>query len=53
MAACLFAKSGRNLANRSIQLLKECYQPGANTGKHAITHEGEECGIILKRPTYE
>ena len=28
-------------------MLKECYQPGAGTGKHAITHEGEECGIIL------
>lgn len=32
---------------RAIQLLKESYQPGATTGKHAIEHEGEECGIIL------
>lgn len=31
----------------SIQMLKECYQPGAGTGRHEITHEGEECGIIL------
>lgn len=43
-----FRQVGAHLANRSIQLIKECYQPGANTGKHAITHEGEECGIILK-----
>ena len=42
-----FRQVGTNLANRAIQFIKECYQPGAGTGKHAITHEGEECGIIL------
>lgn len=42
-----FRQVGKNLGNRSIQLIQECYQPGAGTGKHAITHEGEECGIIL------
>lgn len=43
-----FLQVGANLHNKSIQLLKECYQPGAGTGKHAIRHDGEECGIILK-----
>jgi transcriptional regulator with XRE-family HTH domain len=42
-----FRQVGTNLANRAIQFIQECYQPGAGTGKHAITHEGEECGIIL------
>jgi transcriptional regulator with XRE-family HTH domain len=42
-----YLQVGANLHNRSIQFLKECYQPGAGTGKHAMTHEGEECGIIL------
>lgn len=42
-----FRQVGANLANRAIQLITERYQPGAGTGKHAITHEGEECGIIL------
>lgn len=42
-----FRQVGRNLRGRAIQLLKECYQPGAGTGRHAITHEGEECGIVL------
>lgn len=42
-----FRQVGTNLGNRAIQLLKECYQPGSGTGKHAMTHEGEECGIIL------
>jgi len=42
-----FRQVGTNLKNRAIQLLEECYQPGSGTGKHAITHDGEECGIIL------
>ena len=42
-----FRQVGANLHNKAIQLLKECYQPGAGTGRHAITHEGEECGIVL------
>lgn len=43
-----FRQVGANLRNRSIQFLKECYQPGAGTGKHPISHKGEECGMILK-----
>jgi transcriptional regulator with XRE-family HTH domain len=42
-----FLQVGANLRNKAIQLLRERYQPGAGTGRHAITHEGEECGIVL------
>ncbi len=42
-----FLQVGANLNNKSLQMLRECYQPGAGTGRHAITHEGEECGMIL------
>ena len=42
-----FMQVGANLHNKSLQMIKECYQPGAGTGRHAITHDGEECGIIL------
>ena len=42
-----FRQVGANIGGRAIQLLQERYQPGSGTGKHAITHEGEECGIIL------
>jgi transcriptional regulator with XRE-family HTH domain len=42
-----YRQVGANLQNKSIQLLKECYQPGATTGRHALRHEGEECGIVL------
>ncbi len=42
-----YRQVGTKFGNRAIQLLKECYQPGAGTGKHALTHDGEECGILL------
>ena len=42
-----FLQVGTNLSNKAIQFMRECYQPGASTGKHKITHEGEECGLIL------
>lgn len=42
-----FLQVGANLRNKAIQLIKERYEAGADTGKHPITHEGEECGIIL------
>lgn len=43
-----YRQVGTKLGNRAIQLLEECYQPGAGTGKHALTHDGEECGILLR-----
>lgn len=42
-----FRQVGSNLRNSAIQLLEESYEPGASTGRHALSHEGEECGIIL------
>lgn len=42
-----YRQVGGNLRHKAIQLMHERYQPGVHTGKHAITHEGEECGIIL------
>ena len=43
-----YRQVGGNLHNKAIQFLQERYQPGATTGKHSLTHDGEECGIILK-----
>ena len=43
-----FRQVGSNLRSRAIQFLHERYQPGAGTGKHKLTHDGEECGIVLK-----
>jgi len=43
-----YLQVGANLHDKAIQFIKECYQPGAGTGKHEITHEGEECGLVLR-----
>jgi len=42
-----FKQVGDNLFGRSLQILKECYQPGSDTGKVPLVHEGEEGGIVL------
>lgn len=42
-----YRQVGANLSGSAIQLIRECYQPGATTGRHAMSHAGEECGIIL------
>ncbi|MBX5191859.1 cupin domain-containing protein [Rhizobium sp. NZLR3b] len=45
--AISYRQVGENLFGRSLQMLKECYQPGADTGKIPLVHEGEEGGIVL------
>jgi len=42
-----YMQVGTNLSDKAIQFMRECYQPGAGTGKHQLSHEGEECGLIL------
>ncbi|MBY5583841.1 cupin domain-containing protein [Rhizobium leguminosarum] len=45
--AISYRQVGENLFGRSLQILKECYQPGADTGKVPLVHEGEEGGTVL------
>ncbi|MBB3350419.1 transcriptional regulator with XRE-family HTH domain [Rhizobium sp. BK049] len=45
--AISYKQIGETLFGRSLQMLKECYQPGADTGKIPLVHEGEEGGIVL------
>lgn len=33
--------------NRSLQMLHEFYEPGRDSGRHRLTHEGEECALVL------
>lgn len=42
-----YRQVGTNLSDKAIQFLKEHYAPGADTGRHKLTHQGEECGLIL------
>lgn len=33
---------------RGIQMLHEFYEPGTDSGRHALSHNGEECGIVVR-----
>jgi Predicted transcriptional regulators len=45
--AISYRQVGDRLHGRSLQILKECYQPGADTGTVPLVHDGEEGGIVL------
>lgn len=38
---------GRRVKGRRLGMLQELYQPGADTGEAMLSHEGEECGIVI------
>ncbi|HQS45736.1 MAG: aldehyde dehydrogenase [Rhizobiales bacterium 24-66-13] len=42
-----YRQIGDNLFGRALQILKERYEPGADTGRVPLVHEGEEGGIVL------
>ncbi|MEO0399565.1 MAG: cupin domain-containing protein [Pseudomonadota bacterium] len=43
-----YRQVGGNLMNKAIQFMWERYEPGGDTGRHALAHEGEECGFIIR-----
>lgn len=43
-----FRMVGRRLKGRSLQILHELYQPGADTGEVMLRHNGEEAGIVVR-----
>jgi transcriptional regulator with XRE-family HTH domain len=45
--AVSYRQVGESMFGRSLQILKECYQPGADTGKVPLSHEGEEGGVVI------
>jgi transcriptional regulator with XRE-family HTH domain len=42
-----YRQVGDHLFGRSLQILRERYEPGADTGKIPLVHDGEEGGIVL------
>ena len=38
---------GDSMDGRKLQILSETWQPGADTGKISLTHEGEEGGVVI------
>ena len=43
-----YRQVGHHIAGRSIQILHERYEPGADTGKLALEHSGEEGGVVIR-----
>lgn len=43
-----YKQVGQNLFGRNLQMLFEVYEPGADTGRVMLRHEGEEAAIILE-----
>jgi len=42
-----YRQVGDHLFGRALQILKERYEPGSDTGKVPLVHDGEEGGIVL------
>jgi transcriptional regulator with XRE-family HTH domain len=42
-----YGQVGESLFGRRLQILKERYEPGADTGRVLLSHDGEEGGIVL------
>ncbi len=41
-----YRQVGGNLSQRRLQILVERYAPGADTGRSALSHDGEEGGVV-------
>ena len=39
---------GASVKNRVMDIYRECYQPGADTGPEMLRHEGEEGGVVTR-----
>jgi transcriptional regulator with XRE-family HTH domain len=39
---------GDNLRDSSLQILSEYYEPGADTGRVFLSHDGEEGGVVIR-----
>src|SRR5690625_811927 len=42
-----YRQVGRDLSGKALQMLVECYAPGADTGEALLRHEAEEAGVVL------
>ena len=43
-----YRQVGGNLLGHDLQMLYEIYEPGADTGRVMLSHEGEEAGIVIE-----
>ncbi len=43
-----FRQVGGDLSDRALQVLVERYEPGADTGRVPLRHEGEEAAVVIR-----
>ena len=43
-----YRQVGGDLTDKGLQMIHERYAPGADTGRAMLSHEAEECGIIIE-----
>src|SRR5262245_29033374 len=43
-----YRQVGSHLGTTGLQILKERYEPGADTGRIPLTHDGEEGGVVVR-----
>ena len=43
-----YRQVGRDLSNRTLQVLHELYAPGADTGEALLSHQSEESGVVIR-----
>ena len=43
-----YRQVGSNLVGQALQILKERYEPGSDTGRVPLVHDGEEGGVIIR-----
>lgn len=46
--AVSYRQVGRDLSQARLQILYETYQPGADSGRVLLSHDGEEGGIVIQ-----
>jgi transcriptional regulator with XRE-family HTH domain len=46
--AVSYRQVGKDLSRAQLQILYETYQPGADSGRVLLSHEGEEGGVVIQ-----
>ncbi|MBT3787006.1 MAG: cupin domain-containing protein [Alphaproteobacteria bacterium] len=46
--AVSYRQVGRDLSDKALQMIHERYAPGADTGRAMLSHEAEECGVVIQ-----
>jgi len=43
-----YRQVGGDLSEKGLQMIHERYAPGADTGRAMLSHEAEECGVVIE-----